>query len=124
MQSAGADSDVVTVGLVPTICDGSVPILIVCDDLVPTVCDGSVPAVDNGLVPMVTCSTGPVTQDSLELAIRGGSRPTGCSAWADNVRSIRADSDVFGVVRALQYSRMWHRMPELGGSAWWSTVSG
>ena len=98
--SSGADGLVPTVfdGLVPTVFDGLVPT--VCDGSVPTVCDGSVLAVDNGLV------------------------PTGCSAWADGVRSGRADSDVLSVVRELQYSQMWHGMPELGGSAQWSTVSG
>ena len=78
--------------------DGLVPTVF--DGLVPTVCDGLVPTMDNGLV------------------------PAGCSAWADGVRSGRADSDVFSVVRALQYSQMWHGMPELSGSAQWSTVSG
>ena len=37
----------------------------------------------------------------------------GCSAWAGNVRLVQADSDVLGVVRALQYIQMWHWMPEL-----------
>ena len=78
--------------------DGLVPTVF--DGLVPTVCDGLVPTMDNGLV------------------------PAGCSAWADGVRSVRADSDVLGVVRAQQYSQMWQGMPELGGSAQWSTVSG
>lgn len=70
------------------------------DSLVPTVCDGLVLTMDNGLV------------------------PAGCSAWAGSVRSVRADNDVLSVVRAQQYSHMWHGMPELSGSAQWSTVSG
>ena len=69
------------------------------DGLVPTVFDGLVPTVYDGLVPMV-CG-------SLVLAVDNGLVPTGCSAWAGSVRSVRADSD---------------GMPELGGSAQWSTA--
>jgi len=104
--SSGAD------GLVPTVFDGSVPTMF--DGLVPMVFDGLVPTVCDGSVPMV-CS-------SLVLAVDNGLVPTGCSAWAGSVRSVRADSDVLSVVRALQYSQMWHGMPELGGSAQWSTA--
>jgi len=106
--SSGAD------GLVPTVFDGSVPTMF--DGLVPMVFDGLVPTVCDGSVPMV-CS-------SLVLAVDNGLVPTGCSAWAGSVRSVRADSDVLSVVRALQYSQMWHGMPELGGSAQWSTGHG
>ena len=106
--SSGADGLVPTVfdGLVPTVFDGLVPVVF--DGLVPTVCDGSVPMV---------CS-------SSVLAVDNGLVPTGCSAWAGSVRSVRADSDVLSVVRALQYSQMWHGMPELGVSAQWSTDRG
>ena len=104
MQSAQADSD--PDGLVPTVCNG----------LAPAVCNGLVPAVHDGLVPMVCSSLVLVVDNSLVL--------TGCSAWAGSVRSVQADSDVLGVVRALQYGQMWRRMPGLGGSARWSTVSG
>ena len=101
MQLAWADSG--ANGLVLTVCNG----------LVPTVFDGLLPTVYDGLVPMVC--------DSLVLAVDSSLVPTGCSAWAGGVRSVRADSDVLSVVRALQYR---HGMPELGGSAQWSTVSG
>ena len=112
MQLAWADSG--ADGLVLTVCNGLVPTVF--DGLVPTVCSGLVPTVFDGLVPTVC--------DGSVLAVDSGLVPTGCSAWAGGVRSVRADSDVLSVVRALQYSRMWHGMPELGGSAQWSTVSG
>ena len=120
MQLAWADSG--ADGLVPTVFDGLVPmvydglVLTVCDSLVPMVCNSLVLTMDNSLVLMMDNGLVP-TMDS-------GLVPAGCSAWAGSVRSVRADSDVLSVVRALQYSQMWHGMPELGGSAQWSTVSG
>ena len=98
--------------------------LTVCSSLVPTVFDGLVPTVFDGLVPTVCNGLVPMVCDSLVLAVDNGLVPTGCPARAGGVRSGRADSDVLSVVRALQYSQMWHGMPELGGSAQWSTVSG
>ena len=103
-------------------CDGLVPA--VCDGLVPTVFDGLVPTVFDGLVPMVFDGLVLMVCSSLVLAVDNGLVPAGCSAWAGGVRSVRADSDVLSVVRALQYSQMWHGMPELGGSAQWSTGRG
>jgi len=118
MQSARADSD--PDGLVPTVCDGLVPTVF--DGLVPTVFDGLVPTVFDGLVPMVCNGLVPTVCDGLVPTMDNGLVPAGCSAWAGSVRSVRADSDVLSVVRALQYSQMWHGMPELGGSAQWSTA--
>jgi hypothetical protein len=120
-------------GLVPTVFDGLVPMVfdglvpMVFDGWVPRVFDGLVPTVFDGLVPTVCDSLVPMACDSLVLAVDNGLVPTGCSAWAGGVRSVRASSDVLDqlrVVRVLQYSQMWHRMPELGGSAQWSTVRG